>query len=224
MRTPPPIVGRPSRLPGTALSPATGTVALQFFLGRLLATLGLAALTTFLTSCDNLAKGTRIKPLGESRFFPDGQSSRPPPPHSIAQGQLQADALLYTGLGADGKPSPDFPWPINEAAIVRGKIVYEAICANCHGPDGYGQGIIVRRGFPAPPSYHDQRLVDAPAGHFFDVITNGYGAMYSYAAIVEVNDRWAVVAFIRALQRSQRATDKDVPADEMAKLTAQTTH
>ena len=192
---------------------------------RRLALLTLALLlSTALGGCDNLAKGTRIKPLGESHFFADGQSSRLPPPHSIAQGQLQADALLYTGRGEDGKLSADFPWPVNDAVLARGKTIYGAICASCHGADGYGNGIIVRRGFPAPPSYHQQRLVDAPAGHFFDVITNGYGVMYPYASMVEVNDRWAIVAYIRALQLSQHATEKDLPPAEWAKLIAEASH
>ncbi len=183
--------------------------------------LAVAAIASTLAGCDNLAKGTRIKPLAESRFFPDGQSSRLPPPHSIAQGQLQEDALLYTGMGQDGKPASEFPWPVSAAVIARGQVVYGAICASCHGADGYGNGIIVRRGFPAPPSYHEKRLLDAPAGHFFDVITNGYGVMYPYASIVEVNDRWAVAAYIRALQRSQHASEKDVPPEEWAKLIAE---
>jgi mono/diheme cytochrome c family protein len=191
---------------------------------RWLAVPALAMLLMNVTACDNLKKGTRIKPLAESRFFADGQSSRVPPPHSIAQGQLQDDALLYTGRGADGKLAAELPWPVNEAVIARGQVVYGAICSSCHGADGYGDGIIVRRGFPAPPSYHQPRLVDAPVGHFFDVITNGYGAMYPYASIVEVNDRWAVVAYIRALQRSQHASQKDVPAGEWAKLIAEAPH
>ena len=194
---------------------------------RLWAILALAAALTALgalTGCDNLAKGTRIKPLAESRFFTDGQSARQPPPHSIAQGELREDVVLYTGRTADGKLSAEFPWPVNAAVLARGQTIYGAVCASCHGADGYGNGIIVRRGFPAPPSYHQPRLVDAPAGHFFDVITHGYGVMYPYASIVEVNDRWAVIAYIRALQRSQHAAEKDVPPDEWAKLIAEAAH
>ena len=116
------------------------------------------------------------------------------------------------------------PWPVNAAVLARGQVVFKAICANCHGEDGYGGGIIVRRGFPSPPSYYEQRLVDAPVGHLYDVITNGYGAMYPYNTIVDVNDRWAVVAYIRALQRSQHATLADVPADKLADLQKEATH
>jgi hypothetical protein len=186
---------------------------------RLLTVLAPALATTcMLAGCDNLARGTRFKPLEESDYFADGNSSRLPPPHSIARGHLQLDALLYTGRGPDGKVSNQFPWPINEAVLARGKQRYEIACENCHGPDGYGQGIIVRRGFPQPPSYHSEALRDAPVSHFFDVITNGYGAMYPYASIVDVNDRWAIIAYIRALQRSQHASRADVPPPIMANL------
>jgi mono/diheme cytochrome c family protein len=175
-------------------------------------------MAALLASCDNLAKGTRLKPLAESSYFADGNSSRLPPPNTIARGHLQTDVLLYSGRDPDGKLATQFPWPINEAVLARGKQRYEIVCANCHGPDGYGRGIIVRRGFPRPPSYHDDPLRKAPVGHFFDVITNGYGAMYPYASIIEVNDRWAIIAYIRALQRSQRATVADVPYAELRDL------
>jgi mono/diheme cytochrome c family protein len=171
-----------------------------------------------LAGCDNLARGTKIKPLTQSKFFPDGQSSRQPPLHSIAQGNLRIDTLLFTGRNPDGTAATQMPWPVDAAVLARGRQQYQITCANCHGADGYGSGIIVRRGFPAPPSYYDQRLAAAPVGHFFDVITNGHGAMYPYASIIEVNDRWAIVAYIRALQRSQRATLADVPASELAGL------
>ena len=110
------------------------------------------------------------------------------------------------------------PWPVNASVLARGRVQFMAICANCHGADGYGQGIVVRRGFPSPPSYHDPRLLAAPVGHLYDVIANGYGAMYPYKSIVDVNDRWAIVAYIRALQRSQHAAVDDVPPDAMAGL------
>jgi len=178
--------------------------------------LALAVLWT--AGCDRLATGTRIMPLEQSDFFADGQSSRRPPAHSIAQNGLRLDTLLYAGRNEDGSLATLFPWRVNDAVLARGREQYLAICANCHAPDGYGDGIIVRRGFPAPPSFHLPRLVEAPVGHFYQVITNGYGAMYPYASIVDVNDRWAIIAYIRALQRSQHATAADVPPDELAKL------
>jgi mono/diheme cytochrome c family protein len=177
-----------------------------------------AAVCLPLTGCDNLAKGTKIMPLTQSKFFTDGQSSRQPPAHSIAQSNLRIDTLLYTGRNPDGTLATQMPWPVDATVLARGQQQYLITCANCHGPDGYGQGLIVRRGFPAPPSYHDKMLLDAPVGHFFDVITNGHGAMYPYASIIDVNDRWAIVAYIHALQRSQRAALADVPAGELAKL------
>ncbi len=171
-----------------------------------------------LAGCDNLKSGTKIKPLTQSKFFSDGQSSRQPPVHSIAYDDLRIDTLLFAGRNPDGTLATQMPWPVNDRVLARGQVQFLAICANCHGADGYGQGIIVRRGFPSPPSYHDERLRNAPVGHLYDVITNGYGAMYPYKSIVDVNDRWAIVAYIRALQRSQRATMTDVPSDALANL------
>ena len=172
-----------------------------------------------LGGCDNLKTGTKIKPLTESKFFTDGQSSRHPPAHSIAQDGLRIDTVLFAGRNPDGSLTTQMPWPVNDAVLARGRQQYLVICANCHGADGYGSGIIVRRGFPSPPSYHQDRLREAPVGHFFDVISNGYGVMYPYANIVDVNDRWAIVAYVRALQRSQHASVADVPPDVLAKLT-----
>jgi mono/diheme cytochrome c family protein len=186
---------------------------------RILPALGFAAVCAQpLAGCDRLARGTKIMPLDPSEFFADGQSSRRPPAHSIAQSGLRLDSLLYSGRNPDGTLATQFPWPVNEAVLMRGRQQYLAICANCHAPDGYGQGIIVRRGFPSPPSYHIQRLLQAPVGHFYQVITNGYGAMYPYKSIVDVNDRWAIIAYIRALQRSQHAAIADVPPNELANL------
>jgi mono/diheme cytochrome c family protein len=179
----------------------------------------LSALTLLWTAgCDQLSSGTKIMPLEQSQFFPDGQSSRRPPAHSIPQNGLRLDTLLYSGRNEDGTLATLFPWQINDAVLARGRDQYLAICANCHAPDGYGNGIIVRRGFPSPPSFQSPRLVQAPVGHYYEVITNGYGAMYPYASIVDVNDRWAIIAYIRALQRSQHATASDVPPGELAKL------
>ena len=176
-----------------------------------------------LAGCDNLKSGTKIKPLTESEFFADGQSSRQPPAHSIAQDDLRIDTLYYAGRNPDGSLATQMPWPVNDSVLARGRVEFIAICANCHGTDGYGQGIVVRRGFPSPPSYHEPRLVDAPVGHLYDVITNGYGAMYPYKSIVDVNDRWAIVAYIRALQRSQHAAVADVPPAALANLQKEAT-
>ena len=196
-----------------------------FQLCKIPGAMALAASACLLTAgCDRLAQGTKIQPLEESQFFADGQSSRQPPAHSIAQNGLRLDTLLYACRNPDGTPATEFPWPVNATVLARGQQQYLAICANCHGPDGYGQGIIVRRGFPAPPSYHQPQLMQAPVGHLYEVITHGYGAMYPYASIVDVNDRWAIVAYIRALQRSQHATTADVPPDALANLQEEAAH
>jgi mono/diheme cytochrome c family protein len=111
-----------------------------------------------------------------------------------------------------------FPMQITSQVLDRGRERYDIYCSPCHGATGDGKGIVVRRGFPAPPSYHIPRLRNAPAGHFFDVMTRGYGVMYSYASRVTPEDRWAITAYIRALQLSQDATLSDVPANEIARL------
>jgi mono/diheme cytochrome c family protein len=111
--------------------------------------------------------------------------------------------------------------PMSLALVERGRERFDIFCAPCHGPGGDGDGMIVQRGMPRPPSYHDPRLVAAPDAHFVDVITNGYGAMYSYADRVAPADRWAITAYIRALQRSRTGTIADVPPSERAKLLAE---
>jgi mono/diheme cytochrome c family protein len=119
----------------------------------------------------------------------------------------------YRVRGA-GATVTKFPFPVTKVVLDRGKERYEIYCAPCHGKTGAGDGMIVRRGFPLPPTYHQKRLREAPVGHFFDVITNGYGAMYPYGPKVEPEDRWAIIAYIRALQLSQNAKISDVPVSE----------
>jgi hypothetical protein len=163
----------------------------------------------------------RYDPLAPSTFFDDGRSARPEVPDTVARGHLRIDQHFYTGK-ANGAPVDTFPFPITRDVLARGRERYNIYCTPCHDYTGSGQGMIVQRGFPAPPSYHIDRLRLAPVGHFYDVITNGYGAMYSYAARVPPDDRWAIVAYIRALQMSQHATIDDVPPEERAKLRADT--
>lgn len=157
--------------------------------------------------------------LDESDFFADGAASRPIPPHTVARGFLRDDDALYRGM-IETKLVTEFPFPITRAVIERGRERFNIYCAVCHGQTGQGNGMIVQRGFPPPPSYHIDRLRNAPVGHFYDVITRGYGVMYSYASRVAPTDRWAIVAYIRALQLSYHATTNDVPPDELAKLEA----
>ena len=146
----------------------------------------------------------RHEPHEPSAFFDDGQASRPLVTGTIARGQLTASDMRYNGLAPAGEQPPDtFPFEITRADLLRGQQRYNIYCSVCHGVDGDGKGMIVQRGFTPPPSLHEQRLKDAPAGHFFNVITNGWGAMYSYNDRVFPEDRWRIIAYIRTLQLSQ---------------------
>jgi mono/diheme cytochrome c family protein len=158
-------------------------------------------------------------PLRQTNFFASGRSAQPLVRGTVARGQLREDTLLYTGM-ADGHAADEFPYPVTEEMVQRGQQRFDIYCSPCHGRTGRGDGMIVRRGFHKPPSYFDARLMNAPVGHFFDVITNGFGAMQDYKAQVSVRDRWAIAAYIRALQLSEHATIDDVPPAERAKLNA----
>jgi mono/diheme cytochrome c family protein len=162
----------------------------------------------------------RYDPLEASAFFADGRASRPFVPNTIARGQLREDEHLYQGRVA-GQLAETFPMPVTAEVMARGQERFDVFCSPCHGRTGAGNGMIVQRGFRAPPSYHEERLLNAPVGYYFDVMTNGFGVMQDYAAQVPVADRWAIAAYIRALQLSQRATVADVPADRRAELDAQ---
>lgn len=154
----------------------------------------------------------RYKPYRGSDFFGDARSARPLVEGTIARGQLREDAHLYTGK-VNGVLADTFPFPVTAETLARGRQRFEIFCAPCHGRAGTGEGMVAQRGFKKPPSYHIDRLRLQPPGYFFDVITNGFGAMPDYAAQVPVKDRWAIAAYVRALQLSQHATLDDVPAD-----------
>ena len=156
-------------------------------------------------------------PLRESTFFSDARSARPIVAGTVARGHLEDDELLYTGK-LNGTDSAMFPFAIDSRVMARGQERFNIYCSPCHGRAGLGDGMVVRRGYRAPPSFHQDRLRAAPAGHFFDVITNGFGAMPDYAAQIRAEDRWAIVAYVRALQLSEHATVNDVPPDERQKL------
>lgn len=146
----------------------------------------------------------RHEPHEQSAFFDDGQASRPLVTGTIARGQLTASDMRHGGLAPAGEqPADVFPFEITRADLLRGQQRYNIYCSVCHGVDGDGKGMIVQRGFTPPPSLHEQRLKDAPAGHFFNVVTNGWGAMYSYNDRVIPEDRWRIIAYIRTLQLSQ---------------------
>lgn len=187
----------------------------------------------------------KYEPLDKSAFFADGRQSRPLPEGTVARSQLRDDTHLYTGKLAQGQPAGEtdqsqgvgatpsqnasvsaqyqgfadtFPFPIDERALDRGQERYNVYCSLCHGRTGDGLGMIVRRGYRQPPSYHDDRLRQAPVGYLFDVITNGFGAMPDYSAQIPPEDRWKIIAYIRALQLSRQGTVADVPPDKRDKI------
>jgi len=159
----------------------------------------------------------RYKPLARSSFFDDGRASRPLVAGTVARGHLHEDTRLYTGKEGDD-PITKFPFPVTTAILERGQQRFNIYCSPCHDRAGTGLGMVVRRGLRRPPSYHIDRLRAAPVGYFYDVITNGFGAMPDYAAQIQPQDRWAIVAYIRVLQRSQNAKLADVPPDKRAAL------
>jgi mono/diheme cytochrome c family protein len=183
----------------------------------------------------------RMKPFRSSPFFRDGLSTRAPIDGTVARGFLKTDTEFFTGKKAGragtsaqtpGGPQPTvggtaapltgaaaypddvelFPIPVTKETVTRGKERYEIFCSACHGLTGNGDGMIVRRGFRRAASFNDDRLRQAPVGHFFDAISNGWGAMPSYAPQIPTQDRWAIIAYIRALQLSQESQIKESPA------------
>jgi mono/diheme cytochrome c family protein len=182
----------------------------------------LAALT--LVGCrQDMQDQPKYKYLRASEFFADGRSARPLVENTVARGQMQEDSVFYTGMapGPRGpEPTTDFPIEVNRAVIDRGQERFNIYCSPCHGQLGNGLGMIVQRGFKQPPSYHIDRLRQIGVGHFFDVMTNGYGAMWKYSAQIEPRDRWAIAAYIRVLQASQNTNINDLPAEDRSKLPA----
>ena len=191
-----------------------GKSCLSRALSRILAGICLAPL---LACQQQMADQPRYKPLQKSGFFGDDRSARPVVEGTVARGQLRADAHFYTGKSG-GKLVDTFPFPITRAVLLRGQERFNIFCAPCHDRVGTGQGTVVRRGFRAPASYHVDRLRQAPVGHFFDVMTHGFGAMSDYAEQIPAEDRWAIAAYIRALQLSQHAALADVPEKERQRL------
>jgi mono/diheme cytochrome c family protein len=156
----------------------------------------------------------RENPLSRSDFFADQRSARPLVEGTVARGQLHADTYFYTGKIGD-TPGDALPFPATKEVMERGRERYNIFCAPCHSRVGDGNGFVVSRGFTRkPPSYHIARLQKAPLGYFYDVMTNGYGVMPDYASQIPPHDRWAIVAYIRALQLSQNASMSDVPAGQ----------
>ena len=176
------------------------------------------------TACrQDMYNQPRYKPLAQSEFFTDDAAARPLPPHTVARGHLDEDTVFFTGRNDDGTLAASLPGPVTRDLLKRGQERYDIYCSVCHGYEGDGNGMIVQRGFPAPNSYHIERLRQSPPGYFFNVVTHGYGIMYSYASRVEPADRWAIVAYIRALQLANNGRMDDVPSSERAKLEAAAT-
>ncbi len=165
----------------------------------------------------NMSEQPKYNPLAPSDFFADGRSERPAVPGTVAHGSPRFGDPFFTGR-MNGEVVERMPVPVTRELMERGRERFDIYCSPCHGRTGDGQGMIVRRGFREPPSYHIQRLREAPDGHFFEVITNGFGEMYSYASRVAPADRWAIIAYIRALQFSRTATLDDAPAPERGRL------
>jgi mono/diheme cytochrome c family protein len=180
---------------------------------RNISPLGLLAVLVLAGCRQDMQDQPRFKPLAESDFYSDLRSARPPVDGTVARGQLHEDSYFYTGkLG--NSPGDYMPFPVTEDVLAHGRERFNIYCAPCHSRTGDGNGMIVQRGLRPPPSYHTERLRKAPLGYFFDVMTNGFGAMQDYASQIPPRDRWTIVAYIRALQLSQGATMSDVPSGQ----------
>jgi Cytochrome C oxidase, cbb3-type, subunit III len=179
-----------------------------------LAAFGAMAATLVLAGCrQDMQDQPKFFPQRGTDFYADGRSVRPQVENTVARNQLHEDGYFYTGL-VNGKEGDGMPFPATIEVLERGQERYNVYCTPCHSRVGNGIGMIVQRGYMKAGSFHSARLESAPLGHFFHVISNGYGAMPDYAAQITPADRWAIVAYIRALQLSQKATQADVPAGE----------
>src|SRR4030088_2827798 len=177
----------------------------------------LAASLFLLAGCSlkqDMAEQPKDRPLWPSDFSTDGPSARPLVENTVPRGSLLLDELAVP------KDSDTFPLPINSELLERGENRYKIFCSPCHGLQGDGNGMVAMRGMKHPPTYHQDRLRQAPNGYIFDVITNGFGAMYGYSAQIAPRDRWAVIAYLRALQLSRNAPAGQLPADVRERLNA----
>ena len=194
----------------------------RFEAGRVRHRLGAAAAALITLSAaagcrQDMHDQPKYRPLRESAFFADGSSARPPVEGTIARGTLQSDAAFFTGKNG-ALFVTELPFPVTQAAIDRGQERFNIYCTPCHGLTGSGDGMVVQRGYPVPPSFHIDRLRNIEAGYFFDVMANGFGRMPDYRAQITPRDRWNIVAYIRALQLAQHAPAADVPGGDPTKL------
>jgi len=160
----------------------------------------------------NMAEQPRVGPLQATPFFADGSGNRALLEGTVSRERGAIDPVFFTGQ-RDGGLVTELPIELTHDLLLRGQERYDIFCSMCHGYTGAGDGMVVRRGFPQPASFHDQRLLDASVGYYFNAMTNGFGRMYGYAGRIPAEDRWAIAAYVKALQLSQNATIDDVPAD-----------
>ena len=193
-------------------------MAAQLGHGRVGRLVGASALLLTLAACrQDMHDQPKYRGLRGSNFFADGQSARPLIANTVARGYLKEDTLLNTGKDGQGDTTV-FPFPVTDEVMARGQERFNIYCSPCHGRTGSGDGMVVRRGYRRPPAYSEERLRGVPFGHVFDVITNGFGVMPDYRTQIPVNDRWAIVAYVKALQLSAYAPLDVVPAADRAKL------
>lgn len=176
-----------------------------------------------LAGCADMKDQPRYEALEHSDFFADGSSARHPVEGTIARGTLRHDDAMYKGMDDEGNFVTTIPVAVDEARLERGRERYDIFCSPCHDQTGSGYGMIVRRGYKQPTSFHDARLKGMPHGYYYDVITNGFGDMSSYAAQVKPEDRWAIVAYIRALQLAHDTELASLPADLQQRIRAEGT-
>ena len=175
----------------------------------------LFAASAVLSGCSlkqDMALQPKNRPLSPSDFFADGRSARPLVENTVARGSVLEDEMAVS------KESNAFPLPLNQELLERGENRYKIFCSPCHGLQGDGNGMVAMRGMKHPPSYHQDRLRQVPNGYVYDVITNGFGAMLGYSAQIAPRDRWAVVAYVRALQLSRNAKLAELPPDVREKV------
>lgn len=184
---------------------------------RVIAALALTAVAS--AACrQDMHDAPRYDPLEVSEIFANGSSARPIVAGTVPRGQLNDDAFLHTGKGADGLPVNAFPFAITHEELDRGQERFNVYCSPCHGRTGVGNGMVVQRGYRQAQSLHIDRLKLAPVGYFFDVITNGFGVMPDYRSQIPVVDRWKIIAYVRALQLSRAGATTDMPADMLEEL------
>lgn len=171
-----------------------------------------------LTSCGrNMAVQPKAQAFEASPYFSNGAVNQPLIENTVSRERGNIDPAFYTGQGPNGFLA-EVPLPVTQELLERGQERYNIYCAPCHNFSGNGEGMIVQKGFPQPASFHEQRLRDQPVGYYFNAITNGFGRMYSYASRVPAEDRWAISAYIKALQLSQNASIDDIPEEQRSQL------